>query len=206
MMLDEVDKVGADWRGDPRARCSRCSTRPRTTRSATTTSRSTSTCPRCCSSRPPTCPRRSRARCSTGWRSSGSTLHGGREGRDRARSPARAAGGAQRPAFDEVEMTDDGPSDRERLHPGGRRAEPRARARQGPAQGGHPARERRGAGPRSGRRRRRPRVPRTTKVLLRGRRAHERAPASRPGWRSPAPAATSCSSRPRVWRATRRTR
>ena len=42
--------------------------------------------------------------------------------------------------------------------------------------------------------------------LLRGRRAHERAPASRPGWRSPAPAATSCSSRPRVWRATRRTR
>ena len=45
IMLDEVDKVGADWRGDPSARpCSRCSTRRRTTRSATTTSTSSSTC------------------------------------------------------------------------------------------------------------------------------------------------------------------
>ena len=43
IMLDEVDKVGADWRGDPRRRCSRCSTRPRTTASATTTSTSSST-------------------------------------------------------------------------------------------------------------------------------------------------------------------
>ena len=103
-------------------------------------------------------------------------LHRGREGRDRARPPARTAGGAQRPAFGRGR--DDrrrGPSDRRRLHAGGRRAEPRARARQGAAQGGHPARERSGAGPRSGRRRRRPRVPRAAEVLLRGRRAHERA-------------------------------
>ena len=46
IMLDEVDKVGADWRGDPSARpCSRSSTPRRTTRSATTTSTSRSTCP-----------------------------------------------------------------------------------------------------------------------------------------------------------------
>ena len=74
MMLDEIDKVGADWRGDPSsARCSRSWTPRRTTRSATTTSTSTSTCRRCCSSRPRTSPRRSPARSTTGWRSSGST-------------------------------------------------------------------------------------------------------------------------------------
>ena len=62
IMLDEVDKVGADWRGDPSARpCSRCSTRRRTTASATTTWTSSSTCRRCCSSPPPTWPRRSPA-------------------------------------------------------------------------------------------------------------------------------------------------
>ena len=31
-MIDEIDKMGADFRGDPRARCSRSSTRRRTTR------------------------------------------------------------------------------------------------------------------------------------------------------------------------------
>ncbi len=44
ILLDEVDKVGADWRGDPARPCSRCSTPPRTPRSATTTSTSRSTC------------------------------------------------------------------------------------------------------------------------------------------------------------------
>ena len=72
-LLDEVDKLGADWRATRPRPCSRCSTRPRTTPSATTTSRSTSTCPTCCSSPPPTCSTPSRARCSTAWRSSAST-------------------------------------------------------------------------------------------------------------------------------------
>ena len=30
MMLDEIDKLGAGIQGDPRRRCSRCSTRSRT--------------------------------------------------------------------------------------------------------------------------------------------------------------------------------
>ena len=42
-MIDEIDKMGADYRGDPAARCSRCSTPSRTRRSATTTSTSRST-------------------------------------------------------------------------------------------------------------------------------------------------------------------
>ena len=67
VLLDEVDKVGADYRATPPPRCWRCSTRRRTTRSATTTSRSSSTCRTCCSSRPPTCWRPSPARCWTGW-------------------------------------------------------------------------------------------------------------------------------------------
>jgi ATP-dependent Lon protease len=44
-LLDEVDKMGMDFRGDPSSRCSRCSTRSRTAPSPTTTSRSNTTCP-----------------------------------------------------------------------------------------------------------------------------------------------------------------
>src|SRR5205807_1362602 len=53
--------------------CSRSSTQPRTTPSVTTTSRSSSTCPRCCSSPLPMWPTRFRVRSSTVWRSSVST-------------------------------------------------------------------------------------------------------------------------------------
>ena len=92
IMLDEVDKVGADWRGDPSARpCSRSSTRRRTTRSATTTSTSSSTSRRSCSSPPPTWPRRSPARCWTAWRSSASTATPWTR---RSRSPAATCGRA----------------------------------------------------------------------------------------------------------------
>ena len=54
VLLDEIDKVGSDYRGDPWPPCSRCWTRRRTTRSATTTSTSTWTCPTSCSWRRPT--------------------------------------------------------------------------------------------------------------------------------------------------------
>ena len=73
VMLDEVDKVGADWRGDPCRRCSRSSTLPRTTRSATTTSTSSSISRTCSSSPRRTSPRRSPGRSSTAWRWSAST-------------------------------------------------------------------------------------------------------------------------------------
>jgi hypothetical protein len=42
-LIDEIDKMGNDFRGDPRARCSRCSTPSSTRASATTTSTCRST-------------------------------------------------------------------------------------------------------------------------------------------------------------------
>ncbi len=63
------DRHGLPGRPELR-RCSRSSTRSRTTPSRTTTWRCRSTCPRCSSWPPPTCSIRSRPPCATGWRSS----------------------------------------------------------------------------------------------------------------------------------------
>ena len=69
-MLDEVDKLGRDFRGDPAsARCSKCSTPSRTPPSATIISTCRSIFRRCCSSPRPTCSTRFPTRCATAWRS-----------------------------------------------------------------------------------------------------------------------------------------
>ena len=92
IMLDEVDKVGADWRGDPlggAARGARPGAEPLVPRPL----------PRCrarplrgrCSSPRRTSPRRSPGRCSTAWRSCASTAT--RPTR-RSRSPAATCGRA----------------------------------------------------------------------------------------------------------------
>ena len=67
-LIDEIDKMGADYRGDPAERDAR-GARPRAEQrpSATTTSTSRSTSRRCCSSAPRTSWTRSRGRCSTAW-------------------------------------------------------------------------------------------------------------------------------------------
>ncbi len=68
-MLDEIDKLASDVRAILLRHCWRCSIRRRTTPSATTISRSITTCTRSSSSRRPTCSTRFRGRCATAWRS-----------------------------------------------------------------------------------------------------------------------------------------
>ena len=69
MMLDEIDKLGADFRGDPASRrCWKCSTPRKTTPSPTTIWTCRSTSARCCSSPQPTAWTRSPARCATAWK------------------------------------------------------------------------------------------------------------------------------------------
>ncbi len=68
-ILDEVDKIGADFRGDPPRPSWRSWTRSRTPPSRTITWRWTLTSPRSCSSPPPTSWTPSRRRSVTAWRS-----------------------------------------------------------------------------------------------------------------------------------------
>ena len=73
IMLDEIDKMASDFRGDPHRRCSRCLIPSRTRPFRTTTWTSNTTCRRCCSSPRPTCCTPSPGRCRTAWKSCGCT-------------------------------------------------------------------------------------------------------------------------------------
>ena len=67
-MIDEIDKMARTTAATRRPRCSRCSTRSRTRRSATTTSTCRSTSRGSCSSARRTRSTPCRGRCSTAWR------------------------------------------------------------------------------------------------------------------------------------------
>ena len=202
-MLDEIDKLGADFRGDPvGGACSRSSTPSRTRRSRTTTSRSTSTCPTSSSSPRRTCWIRSRRRCSTAWRCWRSRATRARRS---WRSPSATWCPSRSPSTAST-TTQIGSRRRDAhhhhraVHARGGRAQSRARGRQR-----HP--RHRGQGGREPGLRSEPdargdrRHPRAAEVLLGGRPSARRSRAWPPGWPGCRRAATSCSSRPRRWRA-----
>jgi ATP-dependent Lon protease len=66
LILDEIDKLGADFRATPRRRCS--SVTEQNSDLQLIYLEVPSTCRRCSSSRPRTCSRTSRRRCATAWR------------------------------------------------------------------------------------------------------------------------------------------
>ena len=100
-MLDEIDKLGADFRGDPSSALLEVLDPEQNTRSPTTTSTCRSTCREVMFIATANMLDRSPARCATAWRSSSSPATPRGEARDRAsrtwsRSSSRSTGSAGR--------------------------------------------------------------------------------------------------------------
>ena len=123
-------------------------------------------------------------------------LHRRREGRDRTRlslaAPARAGGPARGRGVDRRHHAR---ADRQPVHARGRSSPARARAGQAAAQDGDDRRLRHRSSRRSRSASRLSAMRSASSASTRSRPSERRCRASRPAWRSPAPAATCCSSR-----------